>query len=229
MAITNNTSWQETWRHTARHEAEIGLVVHRILADRPNGRPRTRCNCFMRQQHPVSQPEVILWLLASLWLIQGVKCKHSHQLAASEGSKGLICCALHAIPAQIRPMGLSTQMRIYFKLLQVLHWKNDTVKPRQTLPKTACKSLRKNKSVFMCHDPVSINIHMVGRYPQNMPQERTAVYSRGGSGPAATLRAGLKSEPERAKHMLAMLWLELASLVFSGYGFDPFGLKAQSS
>lgn len=29
--------------------------------------------------------------------------------------------------------------------------------------------------------------------------------------------------------MLAMLWLELASLVFSGCGFDPFGLKAQSS
>lgn len=33
----------------------------------------------------------------------------------------------------------------------------------------------------------------------------------------------------RAKHMLAMLWLELASLVFSGCGFDPFGLQAQSS
>lgn len=29
--------------------------------------------------------------------------------------------------------------------------------------------------------------------------------------------------------MLAMLWLELASLVFSGCGFDPFGLQAQSS
>lgn len=29
--------------------------------------------------------------------------------------------------------------------------------------------------------------------------------------------------------MLAMLWLELASLVFNGCGFDPFGLKAQSS
>lgn len=29
--------------------------------------------------------------------------------------------------------------------------------------------------------------------------------------------------------MLAMLWLELASLVFSGCGFDPFGLEAQSS
>lgn len=29
--------------------------------------------------------------------------------------------------------------------------------------------------------------------------------------------------------MLAMLWLELASLVFSGCGFDPLGLKAQSS
>lgn len=29
--------------------------------------------------------------------------------------------------------------------------------------------------------------------------------------------------------MLAMLWLELASLVFDGCGFDPFGLKAQSS
>lgn len=29
--------------------------------------------------------------------------------------------------------------------------------------------------------------------------------------------------------MLAMLWLELASLVFNGCGFDPFGLRAQSS
>lgn len=29
--------------------------------------------------------------------------------------------------------------------------------------------------------------------------------------------------------MLAMLWLELASLVFDGCGFDPFGLQAQSS
>lgn len=29
--------------------------------------------------------------------------------------------------------------------------------------------------------------------------------------------------------MLAMLWLELASLVSKGCGFDPFGPKAQSS
>lgn len=29
--------------------------------------------------------------------------------------------------------------------------------------------------------------------------------------------------------MLAMLWLELASLLFNGCGFDPFGLQAQSS
>lgn len=29
--------------------------------------------------------------------------------------------------------------------------------------------------------------------------------------------------------MLAMLWLELASLVFNGCGFDPSGLQAQSS
>lgn len=29
--------------------------------------------------------------------------------------------------------------------------------------------------------------------------------------------------------MLAVLWLELASLVFNGCGFDPFGLQAQSN
>lgn len=29
--------------------------------------------------------------------------------------------------------------------------------------------------------------------------------------------------------MLAVLWLELVSLVFNGCGFDPFGLQAQSN
>lgn len=75
----------------------------------------------------------------------------------------------------------------------------------QGLRSDCFKSLRKNKSVFTCHDPVSINIRTVGRYPQKTPQERPVVSSRTGSGPAATLRAGLKSEPERANHMLAML------------------------
>lgn len=70
-------------------------------------------------------------------------------------------------------------------------------------------SLEKNKpSVYTCRDPASINIHLAGQHPQNMPQERRALCSSGGGRPAALLsnqRLGI------AKHMLAVLWLELAS------------------
>lgn len=55
-------------------------------------------------------------------------------------------------------------------------------------------SLGKNKqSMYTCHDPASINIHRVGQYPQNMPQERMVLCSGEGSSPAALLRAALKS------------------------------------
>lgn len=81
----------------------------------------------------------------------------------------------------------------------------------------------------MCRDPVSINIHMVGRYPQNMPQERMALCSAEAAGLQLGFEQVSNQHLGRAKHMLAMLWLELASLVFDGCGFDPFGLQAQSS
>lgn len=97
-----------------------------------------------------------------------------------------------------------------------------------TKPVWVEKSLGKNKSAYTCHDPVSINTHRVGRYPQCMPQERTAISS--GEGSALQLGSEqVSNQPGSAKHMLAMLSLELASLVFSKYEFDPFGLKAQSS
>lgn len=102
-----------------------------------------------------------------------------------------------------------------------------------TLTNGCLMPLGKNKkSMYMCHDPVSINIHMLSQYPLHMPQERMVLCS-GCSGEGSRPQLSFKQVSNqcigRAKHMLAMLWLELASLVFNGCGFDPFGLQAQSS
>lgn len=60
-----------------------------------------------------------------------------------------------------------------------------------------------------CHDPVSINIHMVDQYPQNMPQERMVLCSEGSS-PAAPLQAGLKSAFGESKTYVSYVMVRIS-------------------
>lgn len=79
------------------------------------------------------------------------------------------------------------------------------------------------------HDPASINIHTVRQYPQNMPQERMVPYT-GCRGEGGRFQQLSKQHLGRAKHMLAMLWLELASLVFRRmWASSLLACRAQSS
>lgn len=67
--------------------------------------------------------------------------------------------------------------------------------------------------MYMCHDPVSINIHMVGQYPQNMPQERMVLCSGcsgEGSSLGALLQAGLKSALGESKTYVSYVMVRIS-------------------
>lgn len=67
--------------------------------------------------------------------------------------------------------------------------------------------------MYMCHDLVSINIHMVGQYPQNMPQKRMVLCSGcsgEGSSPRAPLQAGLKSVLRESKTYVSYVMVRIS-------------------
>lgn len=75
-------------------------------------------------------------------------------------------------------------------------------------------TLEKDKySMYMFHDPVSINIHMVGQYIQNMPQERTVLCSEcsgKGSRPKAQIQAGFKSVLGESKTYVSYVMVRIS-------------------